>query len=150
MFFDDPVEAFTNVGRALRPDARLVLLVWQAREHNAWAAAFDHARTGGGSAPDPAGDHKGAFSLGDPATTAGILTASGFTDVQFTDVAEPVYYGPDATAAYDNALELFEGTSLAAEQRERLRAIIAAHEGDDGVHFDSRAWIVTARRGGSR
>ena len=30
MFFTDPVAAFTNIGRALRPGARLVQLVWQA------------------------------------------------------------------------------------------------------------------------
>ncbi len=29
MFFADPLAAFTNIGRALRPGARLVQLVWQ-------------------------------------------------------------------------------------------------------------------------
>jgi hypothetical protein len=33
------------------------------------------------------------FSLADQHTTAGILAAAGFTDVAFTDVREPVYYG---------------------------------------------------------
>ena len=28
MFFADPVAAFANVGRALRPDGRLVMMVW--------------------------------------------------------------------------------------------------------------------------
>jgi hypothetical protein len=28
----------------------------------------------------------------------------------------------------------------------RLREALAAHTGDDGVWFNSRAWIVTARR----
>ena len=30
MFFQDPVVAFANVGRALRPAGRLVMMVWQA------------------------------------------------------------------------------------------------------------------------
>ena len=34
MFFGDPVAAFTNIGRALRPAGRLVMVVWQAKEHN--------------------------------------------------------------------------------------------------------------------
>src|SRR5581483_7530741 len=37
MFFADPVAAFTNIGRALRPGARLVLLVWQGRDRNEWS-----------------------------------------------------------------------------------------------------------------
>ena len=30
MFFADPVAAFGNIGRALRPGGRLVMMVWQA------------------------------------------------------------------------------------------------------------------------
>ena len=36
MFFTDPVAAFTNIGRALRPGARLVQLVWQAHDRQEW------------------------------------------------------------------------------------------------------------------
>jgi hypothetical protein len=28
----------------------------------------------------------------------------------------------------------------------RLREALSAHQSDDGVWFDSRAWIITARR----
>ena len=40
MFFDDPVAAFANIGRALRPAGRLVMMVWQARERNEWDVAI--------------------------------------------------------------------------------------------------------------
>lgn len=43
MFFADPVAAFTNISRALRPGARLVMLVWQRRDLNEWATAIDEA-----------------------------------------------------------------------------------------------------------
>ncbi len=36
MFFSDPAVAFANIAAALRPQARLVLLVWQRREVNPW------------------------------------------------------------------------------------------------------------------
>ena len=36
MFFDDPVAAFANISRALRPAGRLAMMVWQARERNEW------------------------------------------------------------------------------------------------------------------
>ena len=95
MFFADPVAAFTNIGRALRPGARMALLAWQAPERNEWYSEIDEA-IGGASA-------RGArmFSLADQHTTAGILAAAGFTDVAFTDVREPVYYGADSAQAYD-------------------------------------------------
>jgi hypothetical protein len=41
------------------------------------------------------------FSLADQHTTAGILAAAGFTNVAFTDVRGPVYYGADSAQAYD-------------------------------------------------
>ncbi|MEK8106325.1 class I SAM-dependent methyltransferase [Micromonospora sp. M12] len=150
MFFADPVAAFTNIGCALRPAARLVLLVWQERDSNEWANAIRQAlgaapATPGG--PDP-------FSLADPTTTEGILTAAGFADVSFTDVNKPVFYGPDSATAFDAVCRLWEPSDLlanldaaAAEQaRTRLRATLDAHDTDGGVYFDSRAWIVTARR----
>jgi ubiquinone/menaquinone biosynthesis C-methylase UbiE len=40
MFFQDPVAAFANVGRALRPAGRLVMMVWQADERNEWDVAI--------------------------------------------------------------------------------------------------------------
>ena len=43
MFFDDPVDAFANIRRALRPAGRLTMMVWQARELNEWAVAIDQA-----------------------------------------------------------------------------------------------------------
>ena len=44
--------------------------------------------------PDP-------FSLADPPAVTAILEGAGFADVAFTDVREPVYYGPDVAAALD-------------------------------------------------
>ncbi|MBT2212050.1 class I SAM-dependent methyltransferase [Actinomadura sp. NEAU-AAG7] len=144
MFFADPVAAFTNIGRALRPGARLVLLVWQDRDRNEWASTLSPIR----ATPSPA-----PFSLADPSTTKGILTAAGFTEVDFTDVHEPVYYGPDTATALDNVLHLAElkdlltapGAAKTGRARARLRTTLAAHATDDGVYFDSRAWLITAR-----
>jgi ubiquinone/menaquinone biosynthesis C-methylase UbiE len=90
MFFTDPVAAFTNIGRALRPGAPLVQLVWQRSDRQEWDAVIREVFVG--EQPAPAA---GPFSLADPATVGGILTASGFTDVDVTGVHEPVYYGPD-------------------------------------------------------
>ncbi|WP_433650159.1 class I SAM-dependent methyltransferase [Micromonospora zamorensis] len=150
MFFADPAAAFTNIGSALRPGGRLVLLVWQERDRNEWATAIrrtftDEPATPGG--PNP-------FSLADQTVTKDLLVAAGFAAVDFTDVHVPVYYGPDSATAFDAVFRLWEFKDLlanldaaAAEQaRTRLRTTLDAHHTDGGVYFGSRAWIVTARR----
>ena len=154
MFFHDPAAVFANIRRALRTDGRLVMMVWQAHDRNEWDVAIRRS-LGGSHAPAalaPAGPDP--FSLADPPAVTEILGTAGFVDVAFTDVREPVYYGPDLDTALD-WVRGFTCTSQALEQLEpadaeravrRLREALAAHLRDDGVWFDSRAWIVTTRR----
>ncbi len=154
MFFDDPGTAFTNISRALRPAGRLVMMVWQAHQRNEWDVAIHQSL---GAAEGPVAVPSGGpdpFSLADPPTVKGILQAAGFADVAFADVDEPVYYGPDVAAALDwvrgfvctsEVLKRLD-PAAAARAAERLREALAAHLSDDGVWFNSRAWIVTARR----
>jgi SAM-dependent methyltransferase len=152
MFFSDPAAAFANIAAALRPAARLVLLVWQPHERNEWARAIDAALGDAARPPQPGAD---PFSLGDAGATAGILEGAGFDDARFEDVHEPVFYGHDV----DAALALVRGfqdtraalaslsDSEAARTVERLREMLAAHHGDEhGVALDSRSWLITARR----
>ncbi|MEU7908039.1 class I SAM-dependent methyltransferase [Actinoplanes sp. NPDC049118] len=152
MFFDDAVAAFANIARALRPAGRLVMTVWQARERNEWDAAIRRSLE---AAEGPAAGAAGgpdAFSLADPPTVRETLRAAGFAGVEFTDVHEPVYYGPDVAAALDwvrgfactDAVLRRLDPAGATRAGERLRRMLAAHLSDDGVRFDSRAWIVTA------
>ena len=154
MFFSEPRAAFTNLSGALRPGGRLVLLVWQQREHNEWETAVREALAPGAAPPrvDRGAD---AFSLGDPDEVTDVLTGAGFDDVHFDPVIEPVHYGPDVDTAYDLVMSLREPRALvdslspadrdAAAQR--LRTALAQHRSaDGGVQFGSRAWIVTARR----
>jgi len=154
MFFADPVAAFGNIARALRPGGRLVLMVWQARERNAWSTAIRDAIAGDAEVPPPpaAGPHP--FSLGDPEVARGILAAAGFTEVGFADVREPLYYGPDAAVAFGvvrglrSTRDLLAGMDAPAAERAlgRLRVILAAHQTSGGVLFDARTWIITGRR----
>jgi SAM-dependent methyltransferase len=151
MFFADPVAAFGNIGRALRPDGRLVMMVWQAHDRNEWDVAIRRCLEGSAAVasggPDP-------FSLADPPAVTGILEDAGFGDVTFTDVREPMYFGPDVATALDwirgfactrEVLDRLDPDD-AARVLGRLRVILAEHNGGRGVRFGSRAWIVTARR----
>jgi SAM-dependent methyltransferase len=152
MFFSDPAAAFANIAAALRPDARLVLLVWQRYEHNEWARAIDAALGDAAQPPHPSAD---PFSLGDAEDTADLLDGAGFDGARFEDIHEPVLYGPDLDAALA-FVRGFQSTSAAlaslsddeaAGTVERLRATLAAHHTDErGVVLDARSWLITARR----
>jgi SAM-dependent methyltransferase len=102
MFFADPVAAFTNLGRALRPGAWLVMLVWQRRVRNEWATAIDEALSAD-TAPKPV-TAPNPFSLADSTTTHRILATAGFRNVQLADVRELVYYGADVDDAHSAVL----------------------------------------------
>ena len=150
MFFDHPGTAFANVGRALRAGGRLVMMVWQGRDRNEWEAAIRRSLSG----PAAVSTGLDPFSLADPTAVRAILDAAGFADVTFTDVREPMYFGPDVGAALDWVRGFASTTDVlgrldpaaAARALGRLRDMLAAHMSGDGVWFDSRAWLVTARR----
>jgi SAM-dependent methyltransferase len=154
MFFSDPAAAFANIAAALRPEGRLVLLVWQRYERNEWARTIDAALGDAAQSPQPGAD---PFSLGDAETTRGILGGAGFDGIRFQDVHEPVLYGHDLDAALA-FVRGFQNTSAAlatlndreaARTVERLRETLAAHYSEErGVALDSRSWLITARRRG--
>lgn len=143
MFFADPAAAFRHVRGVLTDEGRLVMMVWQAREANEWTTAIH-----GANAQSPA-----AFSLGDPATVERLLDAAGFAQATFQDVHEPVYYGNSIEAALawigqfqatKSALQSLDAEA-AERERARLHEVVARHYRDQGVWFDSRAWIISAR-----
>jgi ubiquinone/menaquinone biosynthesis C-methylase UbiE len=151
MFFADPVAAFANIASALRRRARLVMLVWQSKSRNEWATAIDRSLSTGGPLTRPV-NRPDAFSLGDPAVTQRVLSDAGFTEVAFTEVHEPVFYGHDTGAAYDAVMTLWQVNDLLADLDpvttarvlRQLHSTLAEHDTGHGVLFDSRAWIVTA------
>ncbi|MFI6515605.1 class I SAM-dependent methyltransferase [Spirillospora sp. NPDC050679] len=155
MFFENPAAAFSNIGRALRPGGRLVMTVWQAPGLNEWDVVIRRSLAGPDGPPVTAAPPgPDPFSLADPTTVKEILCAAGFADIALADVHEPVYHGPDVAAAlgwirgFTCTDEMLKRLDSAASARAvgRLREALAEHLRDDGVWFDSRAWLVTARR----
>ena len=93
MFFDDPVAAFINIARALRPGGRLVLLAWQPFERNEWlTAVFAALSTGGPVTPFPP-DGPGPFGLSDPERVRAVLGAAGYADIRLTGMHRPGLVG---------------------------------------------------------
>lgn len=151
MFFGDHVAAFTNIGRALRPGGRLVLVTWQPLPGNEWIREISGALAAGRDLPAPPPD-AGPFSLSDPDRVRTLLTSGGFADVTFEGTTSGMWFGNDADDAHRFVLGLMgwmlNGLDDAGRARaiDALHATMAGHETPDGVLFESAAWITQATR----
>lgn len=150
MFFADPVAALANVGRALRPGGRLVLLTWQPLAGNEWLEKIATALAAGRQPQvPPAG--AGPFSLSDPDRIRAVLGEAGYVDVGVAGHEAPMWFGADAADAHRFILGgmawMLEGLDEPgrAGAVDALRAVTTSHESSDGVTFASATWITTAR-----
>jgi SAM-dependent methyltransferase len=152
MFFGDPVAAFANIGRALRPGGRLALLTWQPPGANPWIREFMAALAAGRQLPTPPPSAPGPFALSDPGRVRSILGDAGFRDVRLDPHVGPMYWGPTVAEAEHFVLGVAGWVMDGLDEAGRARAIgdlrssLAAHETTRGVVYDSATWIVTARR----
>ena len=103
MFFADPVAAFGNIRRALRPGGRLALVCPRAVNPEddfaralrpLWAAMREH-----GPASDAADSDPGPTSLADADRIDEVLTVAGFSDITTTAITVPMVFGRDAADA---------------------------------------------------
>ncbi|WP_406346005.1 class I SAM-dependent methyltransferase [Streptomyces sp. NBC_00648] len=155
MFFADPVAAFGNIGRALRPGGRLAFVCPAAATGNGWVEALSAL-----NGLLPLGDLTrpglpGMFSLADPARIREVLTAAGFTAVTVTEAQVYGTWGSGARDAADFLLGTGPGSHLMTQVDEATRARarrtleewLHAHETPDGtVRLRSTSWLVTADR----
>jgi SAM-dependent methyltransferase len=152
MFFGDPVAAFTNIGLALGPGGRMALLAWQPLWENEWIRELSTALAAGRDMPLPPADAPGPFSLSDPDRVRTLLSGAGFTDIELIGTQGAMWFGTDADDAHRFVLGqlgwMLQGLDDAGRARglDALRASTSSHEGDQGVHYDSAAWIITATR----
>ena len=152
MFFGDLSAAFANIGRAMVPRGRLVLMVWQPLHSNEWIREISGALAAGRDLPAPPSGAPGPFSLSQPDVVRRVLTTAGFGEVELEGSTAGMWFGNDADDAHRFVLGLLgwmlHGLDDSGRQRaaDGLRATMAAHETRDGVVFDSAAWIIRAAR----
>lgn len=157
MFFADPVAAFRNIARALRPDGRLALLAWRPLEENEWLRVLRGALASGRDLPSPPVGLPGPFGLADPAQADAVLRDAGFADVAVEPLDGPMRFGRDTEDAFTfvSTQGITRGllgdldADAAAAAVEELRRALADHETPDGVVLGGAAWLVGARRSGS-
>lgn len=154
LFFGDRVEAYTNLGRSLRPGGSLAVLAWRTPDENPWLTGLFDALAMGRDVPTPPPDAPSPFSHADPDRVRAFLGESGFVDVDLRALDAPMDLGVDADDACDFArtMGVVEGLTEGLGDTDRATAManVAAlfrdHETPDGVLFDGAAWLITARR----
>ena len=154
MFFNDPVAAFANIARGLRPGGTLALLAWRTLPENEWLMSLRGALAVGRDLPLPPPDAPTPFALADPERVRGILGSVGFDDVDLVPIDEPVELGTDAADALEFAktMGIVEGltdgldATARAQAMSNLADLFVKRETAAGVLMGSAAWLITARR----
>jgi SAM-dependent methyltransferase len=158
MFFADPVAAMRNIGTALVPGGRLLMVTWRPLEDNEWMAVAE--RVTRAHLPLPPGGTPftgtGLFSQSDPEVVTAVLTAAGFADVAFERTDASAWVGATVDDAVAFQLALGPASSIIREAGDEGRAKRAAIAADlrvaiersarpDGVWMGTSSWAVTAR-----
>jgi SAM-dependent methyltransferase len=152
MFFNDPIAAFGNIRRSLRPSGRLAFVCWRTLEEN----SLDNLPLRAASVhlpPQPACDPEapGPFAFANPDRVHDILERAGFVKIEITAHDEQVGSGDLnsmlAVCSRVGALGkiLRENPEFRAVTLPAVRSALAAHDGPDGVKLKAATWVVTAR-----
>lgn len=152
MFFADPVTAFINIRRSLKPNGRLAFVCWRALEEN----ALDNVPLSAATRHLPAQalqclEEPGPFSLADADRIRTLLADAGFSDV--TIVPHDIAVGSgslDAMLAVCTRVGalgkiLRETPDLLDAVLPSVRSALSEYDGPDGVKLNAATWVVTAR-----
>jgi SAM-dependent methyltransferase len=153
MFFADPVIAFKNLQRALKPTGRLVFVCWRSAQENPWGlvpmqAALPHLPP----YERPGPEEPGQYAFGDRARVERILKAAGFGAPTFEKLDEMNLMGRDVPEVLDAigrfgplARLLGEATpGQVAKAREAIAAALVPHVTAGGVKLGAACWLVSA------
>ncbi|KIH99009.1 methyltransferase [Streptomonospora alba] len=153
MFFADPVAAFANIARSLRPGGRLAFLSMRdmSGSHigDVVSAMAEHLP------PEAAGGFgETAVSFADPARIREVLGRAGFSRTEISPVDAEQVWGADPADAADflcgwgPVRHIFSTVDPAAADRAREAAASAMyrHVRNGAVRLRGTAWLVTATR----
>lgn len=153
MFFADPVAAFGNIHRAMKPGGRLVFSCWrQASEH--WASIPETAAKPF-LPPTPPSDANapGRYAFANPDRVKSVLLQAGFHAPMLEKFDARVFIGrtPEEAAAWaiDSGPLMRTLAGCDAETRGRVQGAVTARLaqelGPEGIFVKAGAWLVSAR-----
>ncbi len=160
MFFADPIGAFANLRRALRPGGRMVFACWQAPSANPWMAVVNRGAARIFSLEPPPPDGPGPFGLCDPDRIDAILRAAAFSSIEISSHEERLQLGLGESVEEWVHQRLLMGLARSAyldagpDRQREVRAALAEElvpyqldvdAPTSGLMMDAAAWIVAAR-----
>lgn len=156
MFFDDPIAAFENLLRALRPGGRMAFVCWRDIKENPWMSVPLSAVARHIPIPERPSGAPGPSAFADSGRVRSILEGAGFADVAFErldmtitiggsssvdeSVRNMLRFGPISRAIRQANVQ--DTTEIASSVREAVEPYATTR----GVRMGSACWVVTARR----
>lgn len=153
MFFAEPVAAFANIRRALKPGGRLAALTWGPMEEIPYLfEALGALRDLFPPLPPTPPNEPGGFALADKARLHAILEASGWRNIRIEKIRPPSFLGETLDAAVEQLIAIgpyaraFREADAATqkEARSRLHALLAKYETPSGIAPPSSCWLFGA------
>jgi SAM-dependent methyltransferase len=151
MFFDDPVEAFRNLRRAVRPGGRLACLAWRSPAENGFMTAAERAAAHLlPQLPERIDGGPGQFGFADSGRVAAILATSGWLGVEIGPVDVECRLPETDLRVYARRMgpvaELLPtlDDSLRAEVERRLDEAFQPYVQSGEARFTAACWMVTA------
>jgi hypothetical protein len=156
MFFADPIAAFANVHKAMKPGGRVALAIFRAPQENPFVmgplGAVRHLLP---SFTPPGPGQPGMFSLADPGHVHRILEGAGFRSVSLAPL-DPVirFAGPgcvieasEVAMMVGQVSRALAGASaqLSARVRSELATFFRDHDGPQGITLPAALWVIQAR-----
>lgn len=157
MFFGDPVAAFANIRKALKPGGTMVFLAWAGLSGNPWFAVPRQAAIDVLGAPAPADPRApGPMAFQEQDYVAGILHDAGWEGVEIAEVAVDLTPPGSIADVAAFATRLGPASRIIADlegseaDTQKIEALVAARMADfasgEALHVPARLNLVRAKR----
>lgn len=147
MFFANPIAAFINMRRMLRPGGKVGFVCWRSMQENELDFLCVEA------AGLPIAADRWPYSFENAAAIEQVLTSTGFDRIKVSAHDAQISCGNAAamlkvvTRVGALGKVLRENPALLLEAEPRVRAALMARERNGAVHLGAARWIVTAVAG---
>ena len=151
MFFGEPVVAFANLRRALKPGGRLVFACWRLLNENPWMLLpLQAVQPLVPPMPRPGPNEPGPFAFSDPERVTHILTRAGFVSPRYDRLEIAMVLGTDLDEAAEQATSMgaanraLEGQpeAVMALARTAVRAALEPYLAAGRVALPGSVWLV--------